>query len=119
MVEVRKAASDESPRELVFPEWLGEIRVRTREAELVEVRLASQFDDSPAKYEGYVVVGGRLRPLPVGSTLDVKTGAFSWQPGPGFVGSYDFVFLRTSDAGLKTRIPVEIRIRPKHDGDDR
>jgi hypothetical protein len=115
MVEVRKAASDDSSPQLVFPEWLGEIRLRTREAELVEVRLASQFDDSPARYEGYVVVGGRMRPLPVGSTLNTRTGAFSWQPGPGFIGKYDFVFLRTSDQGLKTRIPVEIRIGPKHD----
>jgi hypothetical protein len=114
-VQVRKVDSDDKTPEIVYPEWQGEIRVKTREAEQVELKLASQFDDSPAKYEGYVVVGGRTRPLPVGSSLDTKSGVFSWQPGPGFVGRYDFVFLRTSDWGIKTRIPVEIRIVPRHD----
>ena len=104
---------------MVFPEWTGEIRLRTRETEQVELRLASQFDDSGATYEGYVVVDGRMRPLPVGSSLDKKTGVFTWQPGPGFLGHYEFVFLRTSEAGLKTRIPVELRISPKNDRADR
>ena len=94
--------------------------VRTRETEQVEVRLASQFDDGEATYEGYVVDGrphaaaaGRRR------SLDRTTGIFTWQPGPGFIGRYEFVFLRTGPNGLKTRIPVNVRISPKHDGDDR
>ena len=110
LVEVKRAASDDKTPELVFPEWTGEIRLRTRETEQVEVRLASQFDDSKATYEGYVVVDGRMRPLPVGSSLDTKTGVFTWQPGPGFLGRYELVFLRTSEAGIKTRIPVDLRI---------
>jgi hypothetical protein len=117
MVEVRKVTSDDAKSEIVFPEWLGEIRLRSREAEPIELRLASQFDDAPAKYEGYVVVGGRMRPLPIGSTLDTRTGSFSWQPGPGFIGRYEFVFLRTAESGIKTRIPVEVKIVPKHDRD--
>ncbi len=119
LVEVRKVTSDDKTPELVFPEWSGEIRVRTRETEQVEVKLASQFDDGKASYEGYVVVGGRMRPLPVGSSLDTNTGLFTWQPGPGFLGRYEFVFLRTGANGIKTRIPVNLRISPKHDGEDR
>jgi hypothetical protein len=115
MVEVKKPASDEQAQEVVYPEWTGKIRVRVREAEQVELKLASQFDDSPATYEGYVVVGGRMRPLPVGSTLNTTTGVFSWQPGPGFIGRYEFVFLRTSGWGIKTRIPVDVRILQRHD----
>jgi hypothetical protein len=118
-VHVKKAASDDPTPEMVFPEWSGEIRIRTRETEQVEVRLASQFDDSEASYEGYVVMNGRMRPLPIGSTLDRTSGTFSWQPGPGFVGRYEFVFLRTGSNGIKTRIPVNVRISPKTDGDDR
>jgi len=83
------------------------------------VRLASQFDGSEASYEGYVVMNGRMRPLPVGSTLDRSTGTFTWQPGPGFVGSYELVFLRTGSAGIQTRIPVNVKISPKTQGDDR
>ena len=116
IAEVKKVESDDQTPELVFPEWSGAIRIRSREAEQIEVKLGSQFDDSKANYEGYVVVGGRMRPLPVGASLDTATGVFSWQPGPGFLGRYEFVFLRTNEAGIKTRIPVIVRITPRHDG---
>jgi hypothetical protein len=119
MVEVKKVDSDDATPELVFPEWTGEIRVRTRETEQVEVRLASRFDDTHATYEGYVVVNGRMRPLPVGSSLDTATGVFTWQPGPSFIGHYEFVFVRTTTGGVKTRIPVDLKISPKHNGEDR
>jgi hypothetical protein len=115
LVEVTKAASDDATPELMFPEWSGKISIRTKETEQVEVRLASQFDDGRARYEGYVVVNGRMRPLPVGSALDVSTGTFTWQPGPGFLGKYQLVFLRTSENGIKTRIPVDLRISPRHE----
>ena len=31
-------------------------------------------------------------PLPIGAHLDADTGRFTWNPGAGFVGTYDFVF---------------------------
>ena len=119
LVEVTKIASDDSAPQMVFPEWSGEIRLRSRETEQVEVRLASRFDDTQATYEGYVVVAGRMRPLPVGSSLNPQTGVFTWQPGPGFIGRYQFVFIRTTADGFKTRVPVSLRIAPKHDGEQR
>jgi hypothetical protein len=39
---------------------------------------------------GYQLVNGERRPLPIGSSL--KRGVFYWQPGPGFLGDYHFVF---------------------------
>ena len=120
-VHVKRAASDDRTPEMVFPEWSGEIRIRTRETEQVEVRLASQFDDSEASYEGYVVMNGRMRPLPVGSTLNRTSGTFSWQPGPGFVGRYEFVFLRTGSKASRHASPSTSgsRPRPKATIDDR
>jgi hypothetical protein len=82
----------------------------------VELRLANQFTDNyGGTYEGYVVVGGHMRSLPVGSTLDAARGTFKWQPGPGFVGTYEFVFIRNMSNGWKTRIPVTVKIGPKFD----
>ncbi len=41
---------------------------------------------------GYLVAGGGLQPLPVGSSL---AGAqFAWMPPAGYVGAYQLVFLR-------------------------
>ncbi len=57
-----------------------------------------------------------LRALPSGSTLDAATGVFKWQPGPGFIGAYDFVFVRTDSAGGKAKMPVRVAIEPKFAG---
>jgi hypothetical protein len=113
LVEVKKVASDDPRPQVVWPEWTGVVRVTAEETEHVEVRLANQFDEAGGTYEGYVVAGERLRPLPVGSSLNPRSGVFRWQPGPGFVGDYEFVFIRKMHGGYKTRIPVTITIAPK------
>jgi len=59
------------------------------------------------------VVGDELRPLPIGSTLDAKKGTFSWLPGPGFLGTYNLVFVQEDEFGIGRRIPVAVTIRPK------
>jgi hypothetical protein len=61
-------------------------------------------------YDGYLAANGELRALPIGSSLD-RTGTFYWQPGPGFFGSYQLVFVRTACDGTRARIPVTVRIR--------
>ena len=64
------------------------------------------------------MVGSELRPLPSGSAFDAAQGVFTWQPGAGFIGGYDFVFVRTDAAGLQTKIPVRVQIAPKFEGKD-
>ena len=54
----------------------------------------------------------RLQELPAGSFLDRRTGQFFWQPGVGFVGTYDFVFLRSAGA-RRERIPMTVVIRER------
>ena len=61
---------------------------------------------------GMMRIGDRLAPLPVGSQLDAARGTFSWQPGPGFQGTYDLVFLRRDAGGRITRTPVQIALVP-------
>jgi hypothetical protein len=64
-------------------------------------------------YSGYLVVGERLRPLPIGSTLDQRKGLFTWLPGPGFLGTYELVFVRRDQTGGESRIRVAVIIIPK------
>jgi hypothetical protein len=54
-----------------------------------------------------------LSPLPIGSTLDKDGGVFYWQPGPGFVGEYRFVFVAKDDQGRSTRKNIVVNIEPK------
>jgi len=88
----------------------GVLQIVAREVERIEIDLGKAKN-----YFGYLVVGSELRPLPIGSTLDAANGVFSWMPGPGFIGKYDLVFLRTDDFGITERIPVKITIKPKFD----
>ena len=47
-------------------------------------------------YGGFCGSASACSPLPVGSRLDAATGAFTWSPGVGFVGTYDLVFVRSA-----------------------
>jgi hypothetical protein len=111
-VEVSRTADTTRPVETLAPDWWsGAIDVHTVEAEPIEVRLGAA-DGQGGTYKGYIVGHGGMRPLPLGSTLDQSEGVFTWQPGAGFVGHYELVFVHTSIDGRKTRVPVRIVIAP-------
>jgi hypothetical protein len=63
--------------------------------------------DEPARFEAYQLVFGELRPLPIGSSFDMRDGVFYWQPGPGFRGEYTIVFIR-NESGIAIRKTVII-----------
>jgi len=62
-------------------------------------RLESRFS---SRYEAYQLVGGELRPLPIGASFDPESGAFYWQPGPGFRGEFRFVIVDSAAKSKKT-----------------
>ncbi|MCX6564566.1 MAG: SBBP repeat-containing protein [Candidatus Aminicenantes bacterium] len=94
--------------EVLQPDNYGTLHIEIKEVERVEIDLGKA---KPIR--GYHVVGEELRSLPIGSTLDQRTGTFSWMPGPGFVGTYDLVFIKEGGLGITRRIPVKVTIRPK------
>jgi hypothetical protein len=63
---------------------------------------------------GYMVVGEQLRPLPTGSTLDTKTGAFYWIAAPGFFGQYHLVFVVKNQNDEITRKDIIVKIGPSN-----
>jgi hypothetical protein len=92
-------------------------RVKAEELGLLRVTVGPAVSSDLDGYEGYMVKGGELAPLPAGSFLDRRTGEFFWQPGPGFVGTYEFVFVRNGN-GAKTQSPLTITIAPRKNGTD-
>ncbi|MCP4216199.1 MAG: hypothetical protein GY765_16245 [bacterium] len=74
---------------------------------------APALNSAIVKYRGYLMVGEQLRPLPIGSTLDKRHGVFYWQPGHGFIGTYDFVFIAEKENGDTLRKAVTIEITAK------
>ncbi len=83
-----------------------------KELEPVEIPLG----DNISGVQGYLLVNNRLRDLPVGSTLDARTGKFYWSPGPGFLGTYSFVFEIKNSDGQDYKKSVEITLEPKFKG---
>lgn len=94
---------------VLLPDVEGIGTVTIKELEPVELRLGKNI----AAARGYLVTGGYLRDLPVGSTLDHKSGLFSWLPGPGHIGKYLMVFVMKDMEGQYTRTLVRITIEPK------
>jgi hypothetical protein len=92
-------------------EKTGCVRANDKDRALERGELAAKSDHNCA---GYLVAGNVLRPLPIGSTLDLRRGVFSWQPGPGFVGEYNFVFVSKDEAGSKSKKSIRIKILPAY-----
>jgi hypothetical protein len=80
------------------------------ELDRVEVRLPAP---DGIVYRGFLRALGQLRPLPPGAALDPSTGAFTWQPGAGFIGDYDFVFVAEGRSGVVSRHEVRVTLRPR------
>jgi hypothetical protein len=89
----------------------GRVVVRSEEVSRLELHLTG-----PGRSEGYLRVGDALTALPVGSQLDASTGVFTWQPGVGFVGSYDLVFVRRDGPRVIARQDVRVILQAKGSG---
>jgi hypothetical protein len=137
-IRVKKGYDENKQPQEVYPDHKGAINIELKELERLVLQLnGSNFEkdlDSFSRshltlntkhstlknasshrytYSGYLVVGNALRPLPVGSAFDSENGVFYWQPGPGFLGEYEFVFIKENGTSLE-RVRVKVNILPKH-----
>jgi phosphodiesterase/alkaline phosphatase D-like protein len=98
---------DESSEDLQDEIDTPEIKVE--ELQQVEFQVSNHFSN----IRGYLSVEGKYRPLPIGSTLDARTGRFYWGPGAGFVGTYKLVFvIETLDGNIDQKT-IDVTIEPK------
>ena len=99
VISGRRGFSLDSPLRRFPPDGSGVVTIQGEEVDRFELHLrgASPASDPGGTYTGYMRQGSVVRPLPIGSSLDSVNGEFAWQPGVGFVGPYDFVFIRSID----------------------
>jgi Tol biopolymer transport system component len=84
--------------------------VRSEEVNRVELQLGD------GQYAGYLRTAAGLQPLPIGSRIDPTTNTFTWAPGVGFIGRYDFVFVRSTGGRAVSRRDVRVVLQPKGRG---
>ena len=109
-IYARQGFDKEALPEAVYPDERGQIQIEIRELERAEIKL--QSEEERGSWRGYLKVGDELRPLPIGSYIDTAKGIFSWIPGLGFVGVYEFVFIKR-ELGRTRKMPVKVTIRPR------
>jgi hypothetical protein len=91
---------------------IDEVRLKPDATGRVELPLETPTEDAcPATWAGYSVEQNTLGKLPVGATID-PGGTFYWQPGPGFIGTYELRFVRTACDGSKLSVRAKIVISP-------
>jgi hypothetical protein len=86
----------------------SEVRIREMERVVVNVGRA----EKGATYAAYRVVNGQLVLLPVGASFDTAKGVFYWLPAPGFIGDYDFVFVKQAAGRDVAQTSVRITVGP-------
>lgn len=91
----------------IYPDEQGRVFQEISELQRVEIQLGSE-----GAVTGYLVVGDKLEPLPIGSSLDPVKGIFCWQPGPGFVGDYELVFFGNEINGTLFKKNLHLRVVP-------
>jgi hypothetical protein len=97
---VRTGFNSDMPHKAIYADDKGELNVTVKELERVAIRLAP----------GTV----NLSRLPIGSTLDHRTGEFVWQLGVGFFGDHSFTFVREGLNGEFYKTKINIKIEAKH-----
>jgi sugar lactone lactonase YvrE len=88
--------------EIVEPGIAGSRVVDMKQGDRIELRLPRGFDSAYQRGPR-----GLRRALPIGSTFDVGSEKFYWQPSPGFLGAFPLVFSNGSE-----RITVRVVITP-------
>jgi len=121
-VRIKRGFKEDIEPQVVFADETGMNRIDINEVERVQIYLTDRCDDnstaesqSSNSFTGYLEVNNRLEPLPVGSTLDTQRGIFYWQPGPGFIGEYRFVFIEKEQNTDINRKHIVVKIVPSYE----
>ncbi|NIM14562.1 MAG: hypothetical protein GTO45_21285 [Candidatus Aminicenantes bacterium] len=109
-VRIKEDVKENIKYKTIYPNKKGITTLHLKELQRVEIHLAG-----PGRRDGkgYLLVGDRLRPLPIGSTFDAERGVFYWLPGPGFIGTYRLVFIEERSNGEMRKKFINVEIVPK------
>ena len=112
-VQVKKGYNRDIDPQILYPDENGNITIEINELDPIEIYLPDPFESLSTDWHGYQVIGDRLKAFPIGSSFNAREGVFSWQPGPGFMGVYELLFITRTGSGETERKPITIKISPE------
>lgn len=112
-IKVKTGFNNKKQSLTIYPQNDNTLQIQLKELDRVVIDLRNKINQGTTKdsFTGYLIVCDRLYGLPVGSTFDSK-GLFYWQPGPGFIGTYKFVFIQKNSVKGDKKQFVNIKIEP-------
>jgi len=124
-IYIKRGFSHTSPQK-IFPDTKGRVTIEIRELERIVIGFNSDPEEKiehytfpglrelkPQTWRGFLLVGEQVRSLPTGSFLDSEKGIFYWQPGPGYLGEYSFIFIEKGIGGVESKRMISVNILPK------
>jgi hypothetical protein len=113
-IRIKKGYNEDIELQEIYPDNNGIITVEIRELERVEIHIEGTRGLAPlSNYTGHQIVGNQLKRLPLGSFMDTEKCIFYWQPGVGFYGIYELLFIKT-DGNDCRKVSLRVKILPKH-----
>jgi hypothetical protein len=106
----RRGLALDEPLRAIDSAGNGAVTLTGEELDRFEMQIGDRGRDS---YAGYLRTATGLAPLPLGSQLDSDTQTFTWQTGPGFLGRYELVFVRSVSGQAVSRRDVTVILQPK------
>jgi hypothetical protein len=98
-----------------YPDQEGITTIGLKEGDRIEILLGSgAVPTGVSTTYGFMLKGGRLQLLPVGSTIDSANGIFYWQPCAGFFGTYQFIFVEKSADGQLVKKSINLVVNSKY-----
>jgi hypothetical protein len=123
-IYIKKGYNQNIEPKIIYPDSNGNITIEIKELQRLEVHFpgetrgfaslsaSSECESSTSIPAGFQLIGERPAALPIGSFLDSKNGIFSWQPGPGYLGDYELVFIEKIGNELNRKL-ITVRIKPR------
>jgi hypothetical protein len=96
-VNVKKGYQPNTPPQTLYPGADHIIRIESLPMQRLVIGLESGTTSGGTSWRGYRLVNGTLRKLPTGSTLRSQPPTFYWQPGAGFLGVHELLFVKFVD----------------------
>jgi len=103
-VWIKKDCNPNAEPLVVYPDDEGIITIKIKELERLEIH----FFEPTLNVEPRTL---NISRLPIGAALDRERGIFYWQPGPGFIGEYRFVFIKKEENSEMARININVKIK--------